>query len=38
MALFLGGRDKSGPISSGIREVMNGEYATHYVLELECTL
>jgi hypothetical protein len=38
MALFLGEGDKSRPVSSGIREVMDGKYATHFVCEKRCNL
>jgi hypothetical protein len=30
MTLFLGERDKSGPVSSRFWEAMYGEYATHF--------
>ena len=31
MALSLGESNKSRPVSSGVREVMDGEYATHFL-------
>ena len=32
MALSLGESNKSGPVNSGVWEVMDGKYATHFCL------
>ena len=32
MALSLGESNKSGPVSGGVWEVMDGKYATHFCL------